>query len=309
MEAEIKQSNTIQENIKLVVLELERIKTKCESPKKRVSLESIRVTRSTTPSRSPPLTLETTQSTLINPRTEDPSTIFSTTVSGDTEQPTQVKLPKLTRRLFNGNLTMWTTFWELFESAVHKNPSQSNIDKFNYLNSLLDQSAADAIVGLPLTSSNYEEAIDILKQRFGNKQLIINRHMEALLQLIAVTSSTNLKNLRLYDTVESHVRGLKSLRISATSYGSLLSSVLINKLPLEFQLIIRTTVTGENWELDMLLQIVEMEISARERSETVSVHRTPQNQRSVPTAIFMSDTVNQDLLAKIKFGGIVKFYN
>ena len=32
-----------------------------------------------------------------------------------------------------------------------------------------------------------------------------------------------------------------------------------------------------------------MEISARERSETVSVHCTPQNQRSVPTATFMSD--------------------
>ena len=114
--------------------------------------------------------------------------------------------------------------------------------------------------------------------------------MEALLQLNAVTLSTNLKNLRrLYDTVESHVRRLKSLGISATSYGSLLSSVLMNKLLPEFRLIISWTVTGENWELDTLLQIVEMEISARERSETVLVHRTPQNQRSVPTATFMSD--------------------
>ena len=60
--------------------------------------------------------------------------------------------------------------------------------------------------------------------------------MEAFLQLNAVTLSTNLKNLRrLYDTVESHVRGLKSLGISATSYGSLLSSVLMNKLPPEFR--------------------------------------------------------------------------
>ena len=141
------------------MLELEKIKTKCESPKKRVLLESVRVTRSTTPSRSPTQTGETTQSTLTNPRTEDPSTISSTTVSGDTEQPTQVKLPKLTLRHFNGDLTMWTTFWESFESAVYKNPSLSNIDKFNYLNSLLDWSAADPIVGLSLTSSNYEEVI------------------------------------------------------------------------------------------------------------------------------------------------------
>ena len=149
LEAEIKQSDTIQEKIKLAVLELERIKTKCESPKKRVLLESVRVTRSTTPSRSPPLTLETIQFTLTNPRTEDPLTISST-----------------------------------------------NINKFNYLNSLLDRSAADAIMGLRLTSSNYEKVIDILKQRFGNKQLIINRHMEALLQLNAVTLNTTLKNLR-----------------------------------------------------------------------------------------------------------------
>ena len=80
-----------------------------------------------------------------------------------------------------------------------------------------------------------------------------------------------------------------SLGISATSYSSLLSSVLMNKLPPEFQLIISQTVTEENWELDTLLESVEMEISARERSETVSVHHTPQNQRSVPTAIFMPD--------------------
>ena len=114
--------------------------------------------------------------------------------------------------------------------------------------------------------------------------------MEALLQLNAVPSITNLKGLqRLYDTVESHVRGLKSLGISAESYGSLLSSVLINKLPTEFQLIVSHTVTGDNWELDRLLQTVETEISARERSGTVSAQRTPQAQKSVPSVAFMSD--------------------
>ena len=131
---EVTEDEGLEPKIKLVVLELERIKTKCESPKKRVLLESVRVTRSTTPSRSPTPTGETTQSTLTNPRTEDPSTISSTTVLGDMEQPTHVKLVKLTLRHFNGDLTMCTTFWESFESAVHKNRSLSNIDKSNYLN-------------------------------------------------------------------------------------------------------------------------------------------------------------------------------
>ena len=46
----------------------------------------------------------------------------------------------------------------------------------------------------------------MLKKRFGCKQQLISKHLEALLNLEAVTSSRDLKNLRqLYDKVESHV--------------------------------------------------------------------------------------------------------
>ena len=51
--------------------------------------------------------------------------------------------------------------------------------------------------------------------------------MEILLNLEAVTSSHNLRALRhLYE-----VRSLKSLGVDTTSYDSVLSSVLLNKLP------------------------------------------------------------------------------
>ena len=50
--------------------------------------------------------------------------------------------------------------------------------------------------------------------------------MEMLLKTDAVTSQYNLKGLRhLYDTVESQVRGLKSLGISAEYYGRLYISL------------------------------------------------------------------------------------
>ena len=72
-------------------------------------------------------------------------------------------------------------FWDSFESAVHRNPNISEVDKFNYLTSMLEHSTTAAIAGLSLTASNYNEAIAILKKRFGNKQVIINMHMEILL--------------------------------------------------------------------------------------------------------------------------------
>jgi len=61
--------------------------------------------------------------------------------------------------------------------------SLSKIDKFNYLNSLLEGSAAAALQGLSLTEGNYDDALDILKTRFGNPQQIITGHMEELLKL------------------------------------------------------------------------------------------------------------------------------
>ena len=197
----------------------------------------------------------------------------------------KVKLPKLELKRFNGNLTEWSTFWDSFESSVHNHPSLSGVDMFNYLHSLLEGTTSEAISGLKLTSANYEEAIAVLKKRFGNKQQIIARHMEMLLNIDAVTSQYNLKGLRyLYDTVESQVRGLKSLGVSAESYRSLLVSVLLNKLPQELRLIVSRQVNEKEWNLDGLLSMVEKEISARERAS--SSGQTPRKStRDLPTGI------------------------
>ena len=118
----------------------------------------------------------------------------------------------------------------------------TNIEKFNYHNSLLDSTAAEAVAGMSLTDANYNEAVVILKKRFGNTQLIhliVNQHMHALLRLAAVTSHHDVKGLRrLYDAIEANVRGLKALEVKAESYGSLMVSILMNKLPPEIRLIV-----------------------------------------------------------------------
>ena len=131
-----------------------------------------------------------------------------------------VKLPKLSLKKFNGDLTKWMTFWDTFESAVHNNPALMSIDKFSYLTSLLESTASEAVAGLTLTAANYDEAVATRKRRFGSKQLIINRHMDLLLHLEPVTSQHNLKGPRqIFDVVESNVRGLRALGVPASSYG------------------------------------------------------------------------------------------
>ena len=152
----------------------------------------------------------------------------------------KVKLPKLILRPFNGEMTAWTTFWESFDSSIHSNRDISDIDKFNYLNSLLTGTAREAVAGLSLTSANYTEAVAILKKRFGDAKRIKAKHMELLMNVEAIGSSKDLRALRkLHDFIESHVRSLNGLGMDLSAYGAPLSTVLMDKLPPELQLIIK----------------------------------------------------------------------
>ena len=137
-----------------------------------------------------------------NVLSKTPLTPSTSGISNTYSLGTQVKLLKLDLRKFDGDISKWPSFWDAFESAVHNNTKLAPIDKFNYLNSLLVKSASEAISGLSLTAANYDEAVAILKRRFGNKQLIINRHMETLLNINSVKSGLNIQALRqLHDLI------------------------------------------------------------------------------------------------------------
>ena len=162
---------------------------------------------------------------------------------------------------------------------MHNSTELSDVDKFNYLRSLLERNAYEAVAGLTLSSTNYCEAIDILKKRFGNKELIISKHMDTLLNIKAVTSDQNVRGLRwLYNETESHILSLKALEVRPDTYGTMLSSVFLNKLPPELYLIISRNVTDEELNIETLLTMVEKELTARERTlmaTQLSVCRAP----------------------------------
>ena len=109
----------------------------------------------------------------------------------------QSKLPKLVLPKHKGNITLWKTFWDSFCSAVH-NRLLTSIDKFNYLNSLLQGQVKRCIQGLFLSERNYEAAIELLQQRFGNPQLVISTHTDELLKIPACTGD-KVSQLYMYD--------------------------------------------------------------------------------------------------------------
>ena len=87
-----------------------------------------------------------------------------------------IKLPKLELQKFNGNILNWQEFWDSFEASIHKNPNLQPVDKFNYLRAELEGDASVVISGLELTNTNYEVAVNLLQERFGTDELMMDAH-------------------------------------------------------------------------------------------------------------------------------------
>lgn len=244
IEEEIKQADIVHEEATRMIVQIEAVLKRANEP----------------PNQPLPRTMSPTE-----PRSSGNSGGEGASASASARA--KVRLPKLNLKKFTGNVTEWTAFWDAYKSAIHDNPELTDIDRFNYLNTLLGSSAAEAVAGLKLTAANYAEAIAILDKRFGDKQQIINSHMDAMLNLPSVKNIYDIKGIRqFYDKVEANVRGLKSLEIPSTSYGNLMLSILMNKLPQDLRLIITRKMQGDEWNLDTLLTILQGEVQARERA-------------------------------------------
>ena len=95
--------------------------------------------------------------------------------------------------------------------------------KLEYLKCRCEGAEYQAIAGLELTNENYEVAVNVVKQRFGQRQDVLNAHMDALVYINTVHKIAEISELRtFYDTVETHSRGLQSLGVDEQAYGTVL---------------------------------------------------------------------------------------
>ena len=204
---------------------------------------------------------------------KDEASVHDSVSSINGGSKSRAKLPKISLETFSGNPQKWQSFWDCFESLIHSNEDLTHIDKFNYLRSTLSGDASSAIAGLAPTSENYTSAINILKERFAKKSLIISSHMDALMKLPQLTDKDDIKKLRkTYDRVETHIRSLQSLGVDSKDYGPLLVPVVMNHLSEDVNLIVsrKFKTSGDVWQLDDMLNTLKDEIEARERSGFVS---------------------------------------
>ena len=174
-----------------------------------------------------------------------------------------VKLPKLEIQSFSGEKLKWAEFWDSFEAAVHLNTSLSEVEKLNYLMSKLSGEAKNSASGIQLSNDNYQVAVKLLKERYGDKPAVVTSHYTELINLKPAPNSP--KGLRkTYNDVKRHLRNLQALEQDTDQ--DLFISMITSKLQIVIQHEIQKGARTP-WTVRELRERFNDYIVARERAE------------------------------------------
>ncbi|XP_042147414.1 uncharacterized protein LOC121836553 [Ixodes scapularis] len=183
----------------------------------------------------------------------------------------QLKLPKLELQRFDGEKLNWLPFWEQFRQAIHDNIELSGVEKFLYLRTVLTGKAAAAVSGIQATESSYAYAVELLKERFGKKDVLVQEHLTQLLNLPKVKALSDVGALRrLHDHVHCNIASLRTLGIDSDSYGAMLCAALFCVLPADWAVDFyksqsTSNETPESSNLEAVLRSMRVELDSREK--------------------------------------------
>ena len=187
-------------------------------------------------------------------------------VDDQKERKPEMRLPKLNLKPYDGDPLKWKTFIDTFECAVDKRKDLSDVEKMTYLVTLCQGEAELCIQGMSISNENYDTALRMLKERFGDEQILISAHMNKLLNLETTSNFINIKELRsLYNDIEVQIRSLRGIGLEEKRYGPMLAPVIMSKLPQEIKLILTRKFGKEIWAIDKLLYSLREEVEAREK--------------------------------------------
>ncbi|CAH2266948.1 jg10262 [Pararge aegeria aegeria] len=150
-----------------------------------------------------------------------------------------VRLPKISLPIFDGDFQHWLTFRDTFISLIHDNNTIGDINKFHYLKAALKGSALIMIQNLEFTSKNYKIAWQLLSNRYDNERLLINNHINAILDFTPIQKESCHFLRKLIDTIRRNLCALNTLGQPTDHWDTLIIHLMTKKLD---------SITFREWE-------------------------------------------------------------
>jgi hypothetical protein len=205
----------------------------------------------------------------------------------------QIKLPSIELPKFNGSYSDWLAFYEAFQGLINENNNLTDTQKFYYLQSCLTGEAKHVIEALSISSDNYQVAWELLKERYENKRLIGQTHIQAIFNLPAITKASATSLRQFSDSIGVHLKALKALQRATDQWDDLLIYLITTKFDF---------ITKRDWEATLNPQtwptMAQMNTFLKNRChflESMDFGKTDtRNQKVTKTSMQISATSNQN---------------
>lgn len=174
------------------------------------------------------------------------------------------RLPTINLPTFNGDSLKWNEFFNLYEVMIHKNEEISDVMKLLYLKTCLIGEAKDILKGFQTTNENYYQAIEMLKRKYENKNLIVTKLYQELNNIAKSNRSNDSLKVTL-KLLETNIRALGALGEETNQQQ--MKVLIMSKLPLEIRKLISRKLLFHNLTTMEVLEEIQNIIEIDEMTE------------------------------------------
>ena len=198
---------------------------------------------------------------------------------GSPKQTTQVKLPKIEIKMFEGSYLDWPRFWGQFTETIDK-AEVAPINKFTYLCGLLGPKVKTSVEALPFTSEGYKRAKSILLSNYGKESEIMKAYIKEIMALPVITSANPRRISEFSETLTYCVQALETMNKLSEVNGNV--PMTLDKLPAIRGDLVRMDPEWEKWNFAQLSEAVRLwtkrnPVEERETSEQFNSKRDRSN--------------------------------
>lgn len=125
----------------------------------------------------------------------------------------------------------WARFWEQFESSIDKDPTLSTVNKHVFLGGYLEGEPKMLVDGIAVNASAYEDTKKILHDCYGDKNRIIQAHLDYLEEVTPIQFASAEALNTTYIECNRRIQALRALGEDIKAYGRVLVQKILRAFP------------------------------------------------------------------------------
>ena len=187
-----------------------------------------------------------------------------------TAKASLAKLPQLKITPFKGTAADWVRFENMFLTQINSRPI-SDEEKFGYLLETVGTKVRDRIANLRPGTVGYKTAWERLKKEYGQTKVVVNAHMDEIINLTPVRGSNYSKVQEFYEKLSKNFDALQTLGEGEKLNGFVMAT--LNKLLQVKPDLVRVDENWEDWSMEDLIDALQKWLRRNNTETSAEQHK------------------------------------